>query len=125
MANKTVEAFVKEAKENAALKEKLESFHAIAEEKNYSMEESVRLLVVPVAKEFGFKFSAEDYISYVKKKAENRALGDDELGVVFGGMNDVVVGGAEGDVTVVDQSININTYYNFVFVFPPAQNKNG
>lgn len=75
--------------------------------------------VIPIAAEMGYKFSAGEYVEYLRNEVDRRlantTVSDDDLFAVSGGIDtvDMQRSGAGGDVTIVDQhvehtTININ-----------------
>lgn len=109
--------FINEVNNDPDLQERL---HSAAENYNgdkTNIEKVVENTIIPIASEMGYKFSAAEYIDYLKKEVDHRlaniAIPDDDLFKVSGGIGTVDMQDSEasGDVTIVDASrtyVNVN-----------------
>ena len=69
------------------LKEKLDNYKGdMADTKDMTQQ-----VIIPIAKDLGFSFTAEEYIKYLEDSSKNYELSDDDLFQVAGGTGDVNV----------------------------------
>ena len=96
------------------LKEKLDNYKGDMADAN----DMTQQVIIPIAKDLGFSFTAEEYIKYLENSSKNYELSDDDLFQVAGGTGDVNVenNNVDGDVNIIDN----HTETNYYFVFPGA-----
>ena len=109
--------FIDEVNSSSQLQERLRSVSENYSGDRTNIENVVKNTIIPIADEMGYKFSAAEYIDYLKKEVDHRlaniAVPDDDLFKVSGGVGSVNMQDSEtsGDVTIVDTSrtyVNVN-----------------
>lgn len=126
MAKKNAEQFIEMVNNDKELQEKLAQKGKEYQGDKNDLEAVVQQSILPVAEELGLAFTAAEYLECAreqagKKNAPKRGkLSEDDLDLVVGGVSGDVnmQGNVNGDMVVVDQSVNIEQ--NYYFVFPGA-----
>ena len=126
MAKKNAEQFIEMVNNDKELQEKLAQKGKEYQGDSSDLEAVVRQSILPVAGEMGLAFTAAEYLECVREQAGRKSvpksgkMSEDDLDLVVGGVSGDVnmQGNVGGDMVVVDQSVNIQQ--NYYFVFPGA-----
>jgi predicted ribosomally synthesized peptide with nif11-like leader len=113
MAKTDVKKFIDKVQENAELQAKLEQAGKAYQGDRGDLKTVVAQNILPIAREEGFSFTAEEYLECLTAKRGKQELSLDDLDEVTGGVGNVGIGDSNvgGDITIIDNSVN----YYFIF----------